>query len=143
MNYDSTSDFSGEWKNVKSTTDTAFSGSRGGVINPNNEYGLTFSSSDIEGLREDPCILYISSYFLTHTLKDLILVVDLSIDGVKTYYRTVHVEDFLKHNGKWEQVELLFQLPKVDHDDSQLNIFFWNKGSNGLYLDDFSISVYQ
>lgn len=143
MNYDSTSEFPRGWKNIEATTDTAFSGSQGGVINPNNEYGLTFSSSDIEGLSKDPCIIYISSYFLTNTLQDLILVVDLAIDGVKIYYRTVQIENFLKQNGKWEQVELLFQLPKVDHNDSQFNIFFWNKGGNQLYLDDFSISVYK
>lgn len=142
MNYDSLSGFSG-WKNIETTTDTAYSGFHSGLINPNNEYGLTFSSSGIEGLSEDPCILYISSYFLANTLKDLIMVVDLSIDGVKTYYRTVKVDDFLKQSGKWEHVDLLFQLPKVDHDKAQLNIFLWNKGGNQLYLDDFTISVYK
>lgn len=142
MNYDSISDFSG-WKNIETTTDTAYSGFHSGVINPDKEYGLTFSSSGIEGLREDPCILYISAYFLANTLKDLMMVVDLSIDGEKTYYRTVQVDDFIKPGRKWEYVDLLFQLPKADQGEAQLNIFLWNKGKNQLYLDDFTISVYN
>lgn len=48
----------------------------------------------------------------------------------------------LKSKNKWEEVNLLFQLPKVKNEDYELSIYIWNTGRNNLFIDDFGFELY-
>ena len=130
------------WSNVKITRDTVLSGEQGGVLVSDREYGLTFSVSDIQVWTINRPVLFISSYFLSTEIADLYLVIDLTANDERMYFRTVNLEPYIQAEGEWEKAEFIFQLPQLKDKMSNLKVYLWNQGHNHIYLDDFSVLIY-
>jgi len=45
--------------------------------------------------------------------------------------------------NNWSSKELIFNIPKIDEQQSVLSVVIWNRGKNTLYYDDFEIEVFQ
>lgn len=130
------------WSNVKITRDTVLSGEQGGVLVSDREYGLTFSVSDIQEWTINRPVLFISSYFLSTKISDLYLVIDLTANDERMYFRTVNLEPYIQAEGEWKKAEFIFQLPQLKDKRSNLKVYLWNQGHNHIYLDDFSVLIY-
>jgi len=72
------------------------------------------------------------------------LVVSLSDRFGKNYYlnawdvNEMPVVGF----GAWRMIEFGFQLPEVLNISDQMKIYFWQKGTGTIFIDDFQVSVF-
>jgi hypothetical protein len=140
MTFDTLND--SHWQNIQATPDYFHSGSKGGLIDVTNEFGLTYKSGDILALKEKNRTLLFSAYFLGDTIRDIHVVVAINGKEHGIYYNTYNLKDFLKKQNLWEKADLLFQLPKVTSDTYEFGIYLWNPGRNHLYFDDFTFTIY-
>lgn len=130
------------WQNTQITSSYRFSGKNAGFINNTMEYGITYKSSDIKELKVKPRLLLFSSYFLKDTLNSCQIVVSINSNGQNIYSQSYDLNEYLKKKNTWENVKLLFQLPKIESNNYEFGIYIWNNGHNNLYYDDFSFKIF-
>jgi len=141
ITYDSVSNDS--WQNIQSTTLKAYSGAKSGILTADMEYGLTFKSRHLPAITQKGCILVFSAYFLFEKqLNDCDIVVSIDENSRNTYYKRSNIKNLLSETGKWNKVELLFQLPQIKSEDYEFSIYIWNTGKNNFFTDDFSLKFY-
>lgn len=131
------------WENAQISTDFAYSGSASGKLSPDMEYGVTYKIKSLPALVEKSRTLLFSSYFWNNgNLKDCELVVSLNDGETSVYYKSYNLRSLLKTQKSWEKLDLLFQLPQVKSEYSEIAIFLWNTGKGELYTDDFGFRIY-
>lgn len=134
------------WQNTNSSSKFAFSGKRSGLLTPDMPYGLTYKSNNLDALKKQARTMMVQSYFLSDlksdTLQNVELVVAITQDNENTYYNSYSITPMLNSSNKWQQISLLFELPKVISDNYELAVFLYNTGKSELYLDDFEFSIY-
>jgi hypothetical protein len=130
------------WQNFNPSDRYAISGIMSGHLTPNIVYGLTYKSKHLPELKSNSRTLLFSSYFLKDTVINCEIVVSINENGQNVYYKSYNLKNLIKQEGAWEQVSLLFQLPKIQSDDYEFAIFIWNTGKSELYYDDFGFSIY-
>jgi len=130
------------WQNINSTSDFSFSGTNSGFLTHDMTYGLTYKTKDLPVITQRNRILLFSSYFLQDTINNCEIVVSINESGKTTYYNSFKLQKFLKMKNKWENVDLLFLLPKVKSEDYKFALYIWNTGKNDLLIDDFGFKIY-
>lgn len=140
INYDTIADES--WHNTNPTTDTNSFGENYGVLTKNMEYGITFKTKNLPAITEKKRRLLFNAKFLHDTLNSCKIVVSINENKNRSYLKVYELSRILKSKNKWEEVNLLFQLPKVKNEDYELSIYIWNTGRNNLFIDDFGFELY-
>lgn len=140
INFDTVA--SGLWSNAISTSECSFSGKNAGILTKEMEFGLNFKTKDLPQLKDAGRLMLFRGYFFRDTISNVEVVVGMSENGKNTYYKSYNLQTLLKKQKQWEELLLLFQLPKVNSDDYELALHLWNIGRSELYLDDFEINVY-
>lgn len=130
------------WRNYNPTDRYAFSGQNSGHLSQDIVYGLTYKTIDLPEITMVSRTLLFSSYFLRETDINCELVVSINSNGQNVYYKSYNLKKLIKQAGNWEQVSLIFQLPKIQADDYEFAIFIWNTGKSELYYDDFTFAIY-
>jgi len=130
------------WENFNPSDRYTFSGTSSGHLTSDIIYGLTYKSKHLPELKNNSRTLLFSSYFLKDTIINSEIAVSINTDGQNIYYKSYNLKNLVKQEGSWEQVSLLFQLPKIQGDDYEFAIFIWNTGKSELYYDDFGFSIY-
>jgi hypothetical protein len=130
------------WENFNPSDRYTFSGTSSGHLTSDIIYGLTYKSKHLPELKNNSRTLLFSSYFLKDTIINSEIVVSINADEQNIYYKSYNLKNLVKQEGSWEQVSLLFQLPKIQGDDYEFAIFIWNTGKSELYYDDFGFSIY-
>lgn len=140
IDFDSEPDSS--WQNINLTNEVAYSGSSSGHLTPDMEYGLTWKTDSIPELLTGSRTLIVKTRLLRNSVIDCDFIVAVNDGGQNVYYSPHNLKYYIKKQGEWEDVCLMYQLPKVQSENYELSIYFWNKWRNELYCDDFSFSVY-
>lgn len=141
VNFDS--EVAAIWNNVQLSTTQKLSGIHSCITTPDYLYGLTYKTKDIDLLRKGSVMLHVGAgVFNDSTLRSCDLVVTLQDGASNTYYKTYPLQDMLKQTKTWQQVDLIFQLPRVSKSEAELAIYFMNQGKNTFYVDDFTIRFY-
>ncbi|MBE9467356.1 MAG: glycosyltransferase family 39 protein [Bacteroidetes bacterium] len=140
VNFDITPD--SLWQNFNSTIDSSYNSGYSGHLTSDILYGLTYKSTNLPELETSSRTLFFSSYFLRDTIVNCELVVSINSNGQNIYYKSNNLKDLIKKEGEWENVSLIFQLPKVQSSDYEFAIFIWNTGKSELYYDNFAFSIY-
>jgi hypothetical protein len=130
------------WQNFNPSYRYAFSGASSGHLTSDIVYGLTYKSKYLPELKNNARTLLFSSYFLKDTVINCEIVVSMYEMGQNVYYKSYNLKNLIKQDLTWEQVSLLFQLPKIQSDDYEFAIFICNTGKSALYYDDFGFSIY-
>ncbi|MDD2631837.1 MAG: glycosyltransferase family 39 protein [Bacteroidales bacterium] len=130
------------WSNVISTSEYSLSGKNAGVLTKEMEFGPAFKTKDLPEMKEAGRMLLLQAYFLQDTVSNVELVVGISENAKNTYYKSYNLQTLLKKQKQWEELILLFQLPKVNSDDYALTFHIWNVGKAELYMDDLQIKVF-
>ncbi len=130
------------WQNFNPSDRFTFSGTSSGHLTSDIVYGLTYKSKHLPELKNNSRTLLFSSYFLKDTIINCEVVVSINADGQNIYYKSYNLKNLVKQEGSWEQVTLLFQLPKIQSDDYEFALFIWNTGKSELFYDDFGFSIY-
>jgi len=131
------------WQNINTTSDLSFSGKNSGFLTKDIIYGLTFRTKELKAVTQKSTLLLFQSYFLTNfSVKDVEIVVSINENNKNIYYKSYNISKLLKFKSKWEKIELLFDLPKVNAADYEFAIYLWNKGTDNLYVDDFEFRIY-
>ncbi|NLA24304.1 MAG: glycosyltransferase family 39 protein [Bacteroidales bacterium] len=130
------------WQNVNTSNKYALSDVKSGYIAADMVYGLTYKSNNLPELRNMSRTLLFSSYFLKDSNINCEIVVSINENGQNVYYKSFKLEKLIKQVGVWEDVSLLFQLPKVESDDYEFAIFIWNIENSELFYEDFSFYIY-
>lgn len=130
------------WQNVNSTAAFSYESEYSGHLTKDIVYGLTYKTKNISELETGSRTLFFSSYFLSDTIVNSEIVVSINSNGKNIYYKSTNLKDLIKTEGEWENVSLIFQLPKIQNEDYEFAIFIWNTGKSELYYDDFAFSLY-
>ena len=105
-------------------------------------YGLAYKTKELPELTDKSRILLLRAYFLHDSISNVEIVVSINENGENSYYKSYNLQSFLKIKNKWEKVELMFQLPKVNSEAYDFAIFIRNKGKTELFIDDFGFKMY-
>jgi hypothetical protein len=133
-----------EWQNTKATTLVNYSGTSSGIVTKEDEFGITFKTKNIEALKYRGMLLYVKAFFLKNPnpLNDCFIVASISTSNENIYYKSYNLSNLIKSGKSWEELNLLFQLPQVNKNDFEVDIYIWNRGRNLLYYDDFEIKLF-
>ncbi len=140
MTFDTLADKS--WLNTNSTSEHYYSGNNSGILSSDMSFGLSFKTKNLPCIKEKSRVLTFSSYFKPVTLGNCDIVAAIHEKGQNTYYKAFPLQDILKNNDDWQEVELIFQLPKVENNDYEFALYIWNKGKAELYIDNFGFKIY-
>ena len=130
------------WQNINATSEISFSGKNSGRLTKDIAYGLTYKTNKLPVITQKSTLLFFKSYFFHDMINDCDIVVSINENGKSTYYKSYNLSKLLISKNKWEKVELLFNLPKVNATDYEFAIYLWNKGGNNLNVDDFEFRIY-
>jgi hypothetical protein len=134
------------WQQTNSSSNFAFSGQKSGLLSADMHYGLTYKSNNMDVLKKQARTMMVQSFFLSDStngaLKDVELIVAIAQNGNNTFYQSYNIRPMLQSPNHWEQISLLFELPKVVSDKYELAIFLGNTGKSELYVDDFEFKIY-
>lgn len=140
MTYDTISNE--PWQNTQSTSDFSYSGNKCGVLTQDMLYGLTYKTQKLEAISKSQRTLLLSSFFRGEGSNNCDIVVSISENGQNSYYQSFDLQNLLTKQGKWEKINLLFQLPKVTSEDYEFALYIFNDGKTELYIDDFEFKLY-
>jgi hypothetical protein len=140
MDFDSLADT--HWARIHPSEDRAHSGTCSGCLTPDDEFGLTYKTGDLNELRDKARLLVCSAWFLHDTIRDCGIVASLNVNGTNIYYKSYNLKDLLNKKNQWEEINLYYQLPRVESGFYEFALYIWNNGRNRLYYDDFGFSVY-
>jgi hypothetical protein len=130
------------WQNFNPIDDFGYNSVNSGHLTSDIVYGLTYKTKSLPELKTSVRTLLFSSYFLKDTTINCEIVVSINANKQNIYYKSTNLKDLIKHNGKWENVSLIFQLPMIQSNDYEFAIFIWNTGKSELYYDNFGFSIY-
>lgn len=130
------------WQNVNPISDFSYDSNYSGHLTNEIVYGLTYKTKDFPELETENRTLLFSSFFLRNSIVDSEIVVSINSNGQNLFYKSTSLKNMIKAEGKWENVSLIFQLPKLQSEDYEFAIYIWNPGESELYYDDFSFSLY-
>ncbi|MFA6400233.1 MAG: glycosyltransferase family 39 protein [Salinivirgaceae bacterium] len=130
------------WQNFNTSNRYSFSGNLSGHLTPENEFGLTFKTKNLPILITKSSTLMFSSYFLSDTIVNSEIVISISVNGQNIFYKSYNLKDIIQKQKSWENISLLFQLPKIQSNDYEFALFLWNTGKSEIYYDDFSFAIY-
>ena len=131
-----------EWRNISTSSEVSYSGNYAGLLAHDMEFGITFSSKDIDELRQKERTLYFQSHFFCNTVKNVKLVVNIRDGDENIYYKSANLQYFLKKPNSWEKADLAFNLPKVNNENFQFSLYLWNTDGASLFIDDFGFKLY-
>jgi len=130
------------WQNFNTSNKYSFSGNYSGHLTPEIEYGLTFKTKDLPILNTKASTLVFSSCFLRDTIVNIEIIISINVNGKNTFYKSYNLKDLMQKQKTWENISLLFQLPKIQSNDYEFALFLWNTGKSEIYFDDFSFAIY-
>jgi hypothetical protein len=130
------------WENFNPTDTFAYKSGFSGHLNPDVDYGLTYKTKYLPELTMSSRTLLFSSDFLSDTIVNCELVIAINSNGQNLYYKSTNLNNLIRQDGEWENVSLIFQLPRVQSKDYDFAIFIWNTGKSELYYDNFGFTIY-
>jgi hypothetical protein len=71
------------------------------------------------------------------------LVMTCAHGGKAMKYQTLNIEDQHFLPKQWNKVQLDYQSPVITDRDDFLQVYFWYRGKEALYLDDFVIEIFE
>ncbi len=140
VNFDST--LGASWYNLHTTAYLSHNSGYSGHLKSNIEYGLTYKTKNCPELESSSRTLFFFSEFMCDTIINCEIVVSINANGQNIYYKSNNLKDLIKTKGKWVNVSLIFNLPKIQSKDYELAVYIWNTGKSELYYDNFGFSLY-
>lgn len=141
MNCDTT--INTNWSNVKLTDEYKFLETKSNVVvSKDMEYGLTYKTKKISGLKQKSRLLIIQSYFLCNSDDDFKIIVSINENDKNTYFRAYDLQNFIHKKNEWEKVNISCQLPKVTSNNYEFSIYIWNINRSELFLNNFGFVLY-
>jgi hypothetical protein len=64
------------------------------------------------------------------------------INGKKKHYY-LHSEALNIKKDKWNLVELDLKVPEAIINNTEIQVFIWNRGNEVLYMDNFSLQLFS
>lgn len=128
------------WKNLQKTENKYDSISY--YLSPSNEFGVTFKTSNLDELKSKSRTLIFSSEMYKDSTANCELVISINEDGQRSYYQSFNINNLIKKTNKWEDVSLLFQLPKVLANNYEFAIYIWNPNRAELRFKNFGFKLY-
>ncbi len=130
------------WHVIHPDEKYSYSGMCSGHLSCKDEYGPTFSDSNLNDLAGGSRILVCSAWFLADNLKSCKVVAAIRRDDKNIFYKSSDLGNFLKSTGRWEQATFIYRLPRVSSGHCELTVYLWNDGRGSLYCDDFYLKLY-
>ncbi len=131
------------WKKIKLTNEVSYNGRAPGFVNNNQEFGLTYKLTNADTFRDSSRLVLFKGYFLRK--KDLTgcsIIASVTSGDKSLFYNGYELQDLIPKTNQWQEVNLFFQIPKIEKKDYKLELYIWNKGRNTLYYDDTEVSIY-
>ena len=135
--------FTPDWENANITTLRSCSAPNSSLLDSTQVFGLTYRLSTANWLSENGAVLFVSTKIWHEALNDIELVVSITDENETIFYKPINIDKLLKKGMSWENLELTYILPKIDKNDAQLGIYFYNPGKNRVSIDDFSFQIYR
>lgn len=123
-------------------SDFHYSGTKSGFVDPSTEYGFGYHLKNMNLTNNKYSVLHVKSLIYGDTLMtDFLLSVSINSKGNNLHF---FADNLSKKNkkGEWILNESFFIIPKIE-EDIELSVFYWNKGKNTVFYDDFDISLYH
>jgi hypothetical protein len=131
------------WKKIKLTSEVSYNGRVPGVVNKRQEFGLTYQLVNPEIFRTGSRLVFFKGQFLRKKdLQECSIIASVSSAGKSLFYNYYELQDLITKTNQWQEVNLFFQVPKIEEKDFKLEVYIWNKGGNTLYFDDTGVSIY-
>ena len=83
--------------------------------------------------------------YFTSTAREALasLVMTCCHEGMALKYQTLDIEKENFLPDKWNKVTLDYETPVISDRDDLLQVYFWYRGKDALYLDDFIIEIFE
>jgi hypothetical protein len=130
------------WSNIIPSSDYYLSPPSSGCITEGMEFGPTFKANSPLPLDKKNCLLFLSCSFLHSEMNDCEMIVAINSGKENLYYKSNNLKSLLKVKNQWEKIELIYQLPKVETDNYELGIYFYNTGKNKIFIDDLNFNIF-
>jgi len=72
---------------------------------------------------------------------DALLIIAVEDGGEAPYWSAIQLEDYTKHNGAWNAVEMTRDIPNDLPSTGNLKVYIWNVGAQELFMDDFEVEI--
>lgn len=131
------------WKKIKLTNEVSYNGRASGFVNNTQEFGLTYKLINPDMFRDSSRLVLFKGYFLRKKdLTECSIVASVTSGDKSLFYNAYVLQDLITKSNQWQEVNLFFQIPKVEKKDYKLELYIWNKGRNTLYYDDTEVRIY-
>jgi hypothetical protein len=130
------------WSNIIPSSDYFLSPPSSGLLTEGMEYGPTFKANSPLPLDKKNYLLFLSCSFLHSEMNDCEMIVAINSGKENLYYKSNNLKSLLKVKNQWEKIELIYQLPKVETNNYELGIYFYNTGKNKIFIDDFNFNIF-
>lgn len=130
------------WQNINYCNDQAYSGLYSGLVTSDMEYGISFKTNDIDALRKKISVLRLRSFVKTCEKTDFQFVVTVYQNNTLKYYKAYTPATYVEPNNEWQQLEFLYQLPRITSSNYTLAVYIWNRGLDNFWIDDYMIDMY-
>jgi hypothetical protein len=127
--------------------DKAFSGNKVLIMDQNTIFSKAFRKPFKEITESDHAWIKISAMVFPSDNwqeSELSLVVAFEHKGESYKYRTANLpNDGSIIPNQWNKIELEYLTPEVRTKDDELATYMWLRGSEGLYIDDFRVEIFN
>jgi hypothetical protein len=123
----------------------SFQGNSSGLIKGSHQFALNYINNSLKNLEDFPNKLRIKSKFLVlDTLKRVEFIVSIQDNnGNNQFYETFHLNHIYTGPNKWHNLELIYQLPRLIHDQYLFKMYYWNRDKSELFIDDLKYTFYR
>jgi len=132
------------WDHYKISSEKSLSGKCSAYLSDDEKFGMGFKIKNLNEINENTKILFYNAFILkkSNIISGCIITVTLKSKDETLYYKSFDVSENINTINKWEEINLFFQLPKLENKDIELKLYVWNKGKNSLFFDNVKIELY-
>lgn len=132
------------WTDIRITNERYHSDSSCAIMTENEWYGATFRMKYGRNLQKSKRTVIFRAFFYTQeSINDCYIAMGITANGRNVVYNTYNLEEYIDIENKWKEVAVVFEVPKMNERDCDLQVYLWNKKRNILYYDDVDIKIYD
>ena len=74
--------------------------------------------------------------------KNVLFIANLKQGEKLIYCKKFNLNQLIHEQDKWTTLHLIFNLPKKNYVDAEIELFIHNSNKNDLYIDDIEVYAY-
>ncbi len=130
------------WQKTEYVTNPDDANDNVGYLDKNTTYGLTFKTRDYSEFFQLPRLVLVSLDAQIQIPAEVHIALSMVAGSENLHFETRNLNKLIREKDQWKHLELLFQIPSLNHGDIEFGLFFWNTGGAKVLYDNVSFKVF-